>query len=63
MRNNAKTSLILPHSQLAELAKWFREFHAKMWDNQLEQDVEDSRLDSLLQEAEQDFESGRCEPL
>ena len=53
----------LPNSQLAELAKWFEEFHAKMWDSQLERDLENGRLDSLIQEAEQDFESDRCEPL
>ncbi len=53
----------LPSSQVAELAKWFEEFHAKVWDSQLERDLEDGRLDSLLEEPEQDFESGRCKPL
>lgn len=53
----------LPPSELAELARWFEEFQARAWDERLEQDVKAGRLDSLLKEAEQDFEQGRCEPL
>ncbi len=53
----------LPSSELAELAKWFEEFHAQVWDEQLEQDVKAGRLDALLKRAEQDFEQGQCEPL
>ncbi len=53
----------LPPSELAELAKWFEEFHARVWDEQLEQDIKAGRLDSLLEEAEQDFERGQCDPL
>jgi hypothetical protein len=53
----------LPSSELAELAKWFEEFHAQVWDEQLEQDVKAGRLDGLLKQAEQDFEQGQCEPL
>jgi hypothetical protein len=53
----------LPPSELAELARWFEEFQARAWDGRLEQDMRAGRLDSLLKEAEQDFEQGRCEPL
>jgi hypothetical protein len=53
----------LPPSELAELAEWFAEFQARAWDERLEQDMKAGRLDSLLKEAEQDFEQGRCEPL
>lgn len=53
----------LPSSELAELAKWFEEFHAKVWDEQLESDVKAGRLDALLKQAEQDFEQGQCEML
>ncbi|HYY94646.1 MAG TPA: hypothetical protein VE713_09020 [Pyrinomonadaceae bacterium] len=53
----------LPPSELAELAEWFAEFQAQAWDERLERDVKAGRLDSLLKEAEQDFEHGRCEPL
>ncbi|MFN2455418.1 MAG: hypothetical protein ABR577_14475 [Pyrinomonadaceae bacterium] len=53
----------LPPSELAELAKWFEEFQAQAWDEQLERDAKTGRLDALLKEAEDDFEQGRCEPL
>jgi hypothetical protein len=53
----------LPPSELAELAKWFEEFQAQVWDEQLEQDMKAGRLDGLLKEAGQDFEQGQCEPL
>lgn len=53
----------LPPSEIAELAAWFEEFHARLWDEQIEQDLKAGRLDSLLEEAKQDLESNRCEPL
>ena len=53
----------LPPSDLAKLAKWFEEFQAQVWDEQLEQDVKAGRLDAMLKEAERDFEQGQCEPL
>jgi hypothetical protein len=53
----------LPPTEVAELAAWFEEFHAQLWDKQLEEDLKVGRLDSLLREAAQDHESGRCEKL
>ncbi len=53
----------LPPAKMAELAQWFEEFHARVWDAQIERDLKSGRLDSLLKEAEQDLDSGRCEPL
>ncbi|MGI8838789.1 MAG: hypothetical protein ACR2H4_19425 [Pyrinomonadaceae bacterium] len=53
----------LPPTKVAELAEWFEEFHAQLWDKQLEDDVKAGRLDSLLREADQDHGSGRCEKL
>jgi len=53
----------LPPSDLAELAQWFAEFHARAWDEQLEQDLKAGRLDALIEQAEQEFEQGQCEPL
>jgi hypothetical protein len=53
----------LPPSELAELAKWFEEFQAQVWDEQLAHDVKAGRLDALLKQAEQDFEQGQCDPL
>lgn len=53
----------LPPSEIAELAKWFEDFHAQFWDQQIERDLNAGHLDSLLEEAKQDFERNRCEPL
>jgi len=53
----------LPPAQVAELAAWFEQFHARLWDSQIEQDVRAGRLNSLLDETADDLESGRCEPL
>jgi hypothetical protein len=53
----------LPRAQVAELATWFEQFHAQLWDTEIEQDVRGGRLDSLLEEARQDLDSDRCESL
>jgi hypothetical protein len=53
----------LPPAKIAELAKWFEEFQAKIWDQQIERDLKAGRLDSLLEEAKQDLESNRCRDL
>ncbi len=53
----------LPASEVAKLAEWFEEFQARVWDERLEQDVKAGRLDALMEQAEKDFEQGRCEPL
>jgi hypothetical protein len=53
----------LPPSEIAELAKWFEDFQAQVWDQQIERDLKAGHLDSLLKEAAQDFEDNRCEPL
>ena len=53
----------LPRAQVAELATWLEQFHARLWDAQLEEDVGTGRLDSLLDETAGDLDSGRCESL
>jgi hypothetical protein len=53
----------LPPAKIAELAEWFEEFHAQVWDQQIERDLKAGRLDSLLEEAKQDLESDRCREL
>ena len=51
----------LPPAQVAELADWFAQFHAELWDKQIEEDLQAGRLQSLLDEAKQDLEAGRCD--
>jgi hypothetical protein len=53
----------LPPAQVAELADWFDTYRAQLWDKQIEQDLNSGRLQTLLDEAQQDLESGRCRPL
>lgn len=53
----------LPPAEIAELADWFDAYRAQLWDQQIEQDLDSGKLQSLLDEARQDVESGRCEPL
>jgi len=53
----------LPPSELAKLAAWFYEFQAQVWDKQIAEDLQSGRLDSLIEEAEQEFKSGQCKPL
>ena len=53
----------LPPAEIAELANWFEEFYGQIWDQQIERDLKAGRLDSLLEEAKQDLERNRCEPL
>ena len=49
----------LPPAEVAELADWFAQFHAELWDKQISEDLKTGRLQSLLDEAKQDLESGR----
>jgi hypothetical protein len=53
----------LPRAQVAELAAWFEQFHAQLWDTQIEQDVRGGRLDSLLDETARELYAGRCKSL
>ncbi|HEX5889644.1 MAG TPA: hypothetical protein VFY61_13140 [Pyrinomonadaceae bacterium] len=53
----------LPPAQVAELADWFEAYRAQLWDKQIEQDLNSGKLQTLLDEAKRDLESGRCEPL
>jgi hypothetical protein len=53
----------LPPAQVAELADWFDEFRAQFWEQQIGRDLSSGRLETLLEEAKEDLESGRCKPL
>ena len=51
----------LPPSEVAKLAEWFYEFQAQVWDKQIEEDLQSGRLDSLIEQAEQEFKTGQCQ--
>lgn len=48
----------LSDHELASLRSWFREFDAKAWDRQFEEDVNAGKLDELASEALQEFRAG-----
>ncbi|MEI7775951.1 MAG: hypothetical protein WCK17_14375 [Verrucomicrobiota bacterium] len=53
----------LSHGELAILRNWFERFDAAAWDKQFEQDVVQGNLDSLADEALNDFNEGRSSKL
>ena len=48
----------LPPSDLAEFRRWFAEFDASAWDQQIEQDAAAGKLDGLAAEALADYRAG-----
>jgi hypothetical protein len=48
----------LPPQDLAEFRRWFAEYDAREWDEQIEQDVASGKLDALLDEARADYLAG-----
>ncbi len=53
----------LSPNELHELRQWFDEFLESLWDQQIESDLQEGRLDGLIQEAEADYAAGRTKPL
>lgn len=53
----------LPPNEVSELSEWFAEFEAKVWDEQIAEDLQNGRLKNLMEEAERDFAKGNCQPL
>ena len=53
----------LPSADLVELMAWLENYHAEMWDKQIEEDLEAGRLDALLAEVDREYEAGLGQPL
>lgn len=53
----------LPPNDLSKLSEWFEEFEAKVWDTQIEEDLKNGRLKSLMDEADADFAESKCKPI
>ena len=53
----------LPKRELARFRKWFAEYDAAAWDEQLDRDVAAGRLDKLAREAEREVRAGRATAL
>jgi hypothetical protein len=50
--------LQLPPDEFQKLIKWFADLDYERWDEQLEKDIADGKLESLAQEAIADYEAG-----
>ncbi len=53
----------LPVQDVTELMSRLAERQAQLWDYQIEDDLEAGRLDTLLAEAEKEYEAGMAKPL
>jgi Mg/Co/Ni transporter MgtE len=48
----------LPEAELKRLASWFDNFQARVWDEQIADDLQNGRLKNLIEQAENDFAAG-----
>ncbi len=53
----------LPIKRLIELSTWFEEYQARIWDQQIEEDLALGRLDTILSEVDAEYEAGLAQPL
>jgi hypothetical protein len=51
--------LTLPSNEFNRLRQWLADVDYQRWDNQLEQDINEGKLDALAEEAIADFAAGR----
>uniref|UniRef100_A0ACD5H2N7 Uncharacterized protein n=1 Tax=Desertifilum tharense IPPAS B-1220 TaxID=1781255 RepID=A0ACD5H2N7_9CYAN len=52
--------LSLPSSEFEKLRLWFLDLDYERWDKQIEQDIEDGKLEVFAQEAIAEFEADYC---
>ncbi len=53
----------LPRREVNELMSWLAEYHAQLWDQQIEDDLHAGRLDPVLAEVDVEYKSGLARPL
>jgi hypothetical protein len=53
----------LPAPELAELVAWLNDYRHRAWEEQIENDLEQGRLDALLAEVEKECDAGLTRPL
>lgn len=53
----------LPAKDVVELLSWLEEYHAQVWDRQIEEDLDAGRLDAVLAEVDAEYEAGQARPL
>jgi predicted nucleic acid-binding protein len=53
----------LSPDELSEFASWFADFHAQMWDAEIERDSLAGRFDAMIKRAHEDFKNGLANEL
>lgn len=53
----------LSPSDVSALMAWLEAYHSQLWDLEIENDLEAGKLDSLLQQVEEEFGAGLAKPL
>jgi len=48
----------LSAQDFAQLVRWIDDYRARLWDKQIEDDLEAGRLDVLLTEVDKEYEAG-----
>lgn len=54
---------VLSRQEVAELTDWLISYNEKIWDEQIENDLDEGKLDKLLNEIDQEYEQGLAKPL
>ncbi|TAE58660.1 MAG: hypothetical protein EAZ76_05835 [Nostocales cyanobacterium] len=52
--------LTLPPEQFQQIRQWILDIDYQRWDEQLEQDIADGKLEALAEEAIAEFKAGHC---
>ncbi len=52
--------LTLSSDEFHQLRQWFFDLDYQRWDEQLERDIADGKLEALAEEAIAEFKAGRC---
>ena len=53
----------LTPKEYKEFREWFEKYEAEQWDKQFEKDVKGGKLDTIAEEATQEYEKGNCSEL
>ena len=53
----------LPAKDYAELMAWLQQYHERVWDKQIEDNLAAGRLDALMAEANDEYRQGLTRPL
>lgn len=53
----------LSSQELKAFRRWFIDFDAQQWDEQIQEDVKSGKLDNLANEAINDFRAGKAKEL